>query len=267
MAPSQIHFRSISLPSRLHPINPTGFESELQKLNSCISTNTPITSETIQSSLLGLAELYTSIDKLTQNHHQDGKSIENSLESSVEFLDSCNNIRELAQMIRENVQALQSALRRKGPTAQNDVNSYFCFRKKMNKCISKSLKTLKNLESKNGSDVSLTDQATIAVFKSVFVFLSWPAGRSCGWNLVSKLMNAKSTERDSRGVISEVGCVDSVLGAFRNGDSIKGVDLQMVIRSLQNLDDCVEGIELGLQRLFRQLMQCRVTYLNILTDH
>ncbi|KAL3638982.1 hypothetical protein CASFOL_016889 [Castilleja foliolosa] len=261
MAPSQMNFRSISLPSRLHPINSTGFESELQNLNSCISINTPITSKAIQSSLLGLAQLYTSVDKHTQNHHQDGRSIEDSLESSIEFLDSCNNISELVQMIRENVQALQSALRRKGPASQNDVNSYFSFRKKMNKCIAKSLKTLKNFESKNGSDV---DQVTIAVFKSILVFLSWPAGRSGGWNLVSRLMNAKSTEN---GVISEVGCADSVLGALRNCSSNEGVDLQMVLRSLQNLDDCVEGIELGLQRLFRQLLQCRVTFLNILTDH
>ncbi|KAL0438329.1 UNVERIFIED_CONTAM: hypothetical protein Slati_2315900 [Sesamum latifolium] len=54
MAVSQIHFRSISLPSRLHPINSTGFEADqLQKLKSCVSKAVPVTSEGIQSGLWG----------------------------------------------------------------------------------------------------------------------------------------------------------------------------------------------------------------------
>ncbi|KAK6131408.1 hypothetical protein DH2020_034851 [Rehmannia glutinosa] len=266
MATPQTHFRSISLPSRLHdPINPSNFEAELRKLKSCLSKNVAITSETIQSGLLGLAELYNSVDQL--QIHQDGKSIEDSIDGSDQLLDSCNTIRELVQMIRENVQALQSAFRRKGAdsSTQNDINSYFCLRKKMNKCISKSLKTLKNFENKNGSNLSLSEvtiamfKLTIAMFKCTLVFLSLPAGKSGGWNLVSRLMITKSGDNS---VISEVGCVDSALNALRNGDS----NVEMVKKSLQNLDSCIEGIETGLQRLFRQLLQSRVKLLNILTD-
>ncbi|CAA0831126.1 Arabidopsis protein of unknown function (DUF241 [Striga hermonthica] len=266
---SQIKFRSISLPSRLHPINSTEFESKLQKINSCSSENAPITSETIRSGLLGLAELYNSIDRLAQ-HNKDPKSIDDLLDSSVHLLDSCNTIRELVQMIRESVRALQSALRRKGlacPAMQDDVSSYFCSRKKMNKCIDKGLKALKSLENKNGSKVvSTSDWATINVFKSTLVFLSMPVGKSCGWNLISRLMITKSVDRDQLGVISEVGLVDTVLCGLRNGDS-KAIDVKMVQKSLQNLDDCIEGIEAALQRLFRQLLQNRVTLLNIVTNH
>ncbi|KAK6131398.1 hypothetical protein DH2020_034883 [Rehmannia glutinosa] len=270
MAVSQIHFRSISLPSRLHPINPTNFEAELQKLKSCLSKNVAITSETIQSGLLGLAELYNSVDQL--QIHQDGKSIEDSIDGSDQLLDSCSTIRELVQMIRENVQSLQSAFRRKGQDSsiQNDINSYFCLRKKMNKCISKSLKTLKNLENKNGSNISLSEviiaifKLTIAMFKCTLVFLSLPAGKSGGWNLVSRLMITKSGDNS---VISEVGCVDSALNALRNEMRSNGVTVQTVQKRLQNVDAMVEGFEGGLDRLFRQLVQSRVTLLNILTDN
>ncbi|KAK4429467.1 hypothetical protein Salat_1247200 [Sesamum alatum] len=282
MAVSQLHFRSISLPSRLQP---TGFESELQKLKSCVLSNAvPVTSEGIQSGLLGLAELYNSVQELTQSpatqqslvlqHQQDGKSVEDALEGSVELLDSCSTIRELVQMMRENVRALQSAFRRKGldySSIQNDINSYLCFRKKMNKCVAKNLKKLKNLEIKNGSND--TDQSFIkalrevtglnaAVLKSVLMFLSWPTAKNGGWNLVSRLMLNKSVSSvKEHSVVSEVGCVDL---ALNSSNSKVVVDVQ---RSLQNLDDRVEGIEVGLERLFRQLLQTRVALLNILTDH
>lgn len=276
---SQSHFRSISLPSRLHPINTTGFEAELQKLKSSQASNT------IQSNLLGLAELYNSIDELTHSPStKQARSIDESLEGSVELLDSCGRIKELVEMMRESVRALQSALRRKGLDSgiQNDVASYICCRKRMSKCIKRSLKTLKSFENKiNASNLSPLsgDQEsfvgalrevyglTIAVFKCVLLFFSTSAVKFGGWNLVSRLMINKSVDQN---VVTEVGCVDFALsnlqGSIRNGDC-KTVDMQMVQRSLQNLDSCVEGIEGGLERMFRRLLQTRVNLLNIVTNH
>ncbi|KAI3464737.1 hypothetical protein Pfo_021400 [Paulownia fortunei] len=284
MATPQTHFRSISLPSRIHPINPTNFEAELQKLESCqissLPKTVPISSEAIQSGLLGLAELYNSVQgpaqspaNVLQHHQDDAKAMEESLSGSVELLDACSTIRELFQMIKENVQALQSALRRKGldSSIQNDIATYFCFRKRMNKCTTKTVKTLKNLEHmrNNGSNLSANADGsftsvfreltgvTIAIVKSILVFLAWPISGPGRWNLVSRLMITKSVAsgRD-HSVISEVGCVDSALHTLRNSDS-KVLDMQIVQRSLQNLEGCIEGIETGLERLFRQLLQSR----------
>ncbi|KAG8378038.1 hypothetical protein BUALT_Bualt08G0096600 [Buddleja alternifolia] len=287
MAVSQTHYRSISLPSRLNPINSTEFEADLQKLKA-VPINI-ISSEAIQTGLLGLAQLYNSVQQLTQSpsmilqQHQDGKSMEDQLEVSVELLDSCNTIRELVQMIKENVQALQSAFRRKGLDSgiQSDVATYVCFRKKMNKFISKTLKTLKNLEHKyigsneNDNFIRVLREVsgiTIAIFKGILGFLSCPTTKKTGgWNLVSKVMVTKSMAYGKdHSFISEMGGVDFALNTLQGrikNSNCSVLDLQMVQKELQNLDDCIRGFEGVLEILFRQLVQSRVTLLNILTGH
>ncbi|KAH6782787.1 hypothetical protein C2S52_000317 [Perilla frutescens var. hirtella] len=212
-----------------------------------------------------------------------------SIDDSIKLLDSCSSIRELAQMMRENIQALQSALRRRGGSEysgiQNDVASYISCRKKMNKCIKRSLKALKNSENEmiNASMNLVHEESfinrvlrevyglTIAIFKRALLFFSTsPAAvKSGGWNLVSRLMLSKAVDHS---VVSEVGCVDfavsNLQGGVKNGDSKIDVDhKQMLQRSLQNLDSCVEGIEEGLGRMYRRLLQTRVDLLNIVTNH
>ncbi|CAI9763860.1 unnamed protein product [Fraxinus pennsylvanica] len=287
---AQNRFRSISLPSRLNPYA-AKLEAELQKLKTReISKKCDcITSEGIRSGLLGLAELYNRVEELMQSpttkkslvqHYQDGKIVEVSLENSVELLDSCGTIIELVAMIKEQVQVLQSALRRKGQDSsiQKDMNEYFSFRKKMHKSIAKSLKKLKHLERKNG--VTLTDNHNlsmgirmlrettnyaISIFRSLLVFLSSPAASLGGWSFVSKLKSVASQRNDD--ILSEVGSVDFALNflnaTIRNSNS-KAVDVQMASKKLRNLDASIEGFEAELERFFRQLLQSRVTLLNIL---
>ncbi|CAA2965719.1 Hypothetical predicted protein [Olea europaea subsp. europaea] len=287
---AQNHFRSISLPSRLHP-NAIKLEAELEKLYTGeISKKAhSITTEGIRYGLLGLAELYNCVEELMQcqrtqqllvQYVQDGKIVEESLENSVELLDSCGTIRELVGMIKEQVQDLQSTLRRKGQDSsiQNDVNKYLSLRKKMNKSIAKILKKLKHLERTNGATLKdnhnlsmaiwMLREATnytITIFRSLLVFLSSPAASKGGWSFVSKLKSVASYRNDD--ILSEVGSVNfalySLVAALRNRNS-KAVDVQMAIKKLQNLDAGIEGFEAELERLFRQLLQSRVTLLNII---
>lgn len=275
MAVPQIHLRSISLPSRiLDQTHPTNLELELEKLYSCSAT-----SQTIQSGLLGLAEIYNSVEEFTHksSHIQ---SMEESLSHSVDLLDACTAIRELLQMIRENVHVLQSALRRKG--IDSAVAAYFCFRKTMHKTVAKTLKNLKKSESaiiKNGSKSNHSVHAdsvfrqlaatTISVLKSVLVFLSSSAARPGGWSLVSKLMTARSG-KESEVVVNEIGNMDLAVSCVNQGKmaSDGGSRVVDVQKTLEMVDFVIEGFEGGLERLFRQLIQTRVSLLNInLTDH
>ncbi|KAL8524288.1 hypothetical protein ACS0TY_014022 [Phlomoides rotata] len=262
MAISQTHFRSISLPSRLQS-KPTDLESDLQKLK---SLQVSATSEAIQSGLLRIAELYNSAEEISQCH-EDEKSMEESLSGSVELLDGCNAIREVFQMMKENIQTLQSALRRKvmDSSVQTYIHKYFCCRKRINKSIVKTLKTLKKSEQmmRNNGDCAFREltRITMAIFKSILFLLSSRA--SGGFSLVSKLMN----RRENDGVVSEVESVELGLMSLQKTRSIEGIRVVEVQKKLQNLEAIVDGFDGGLERLFRQLLHIRVSLLNILTDH
>lgn len=130
----------------------------------------------------------------------------------------------------------------------------------MSKCIKKSLKALKSFEGRiHASDVLREVYGlTVAVFRSALLFFSSSLSPWAGWNVVARLVLNKSAAH--HGVVSEVGCVDF---ALNNGE----FDKEMVQRSLQNLDCCVEGIEGGLERMFRELVQSRVNLLNVVTNH
>lgn len=273
MAISQTHYRSISLPSRLHSIS-ANFETQLQNLKSLeISSN----SETIQCGLVRIAELYNSVDETAQSQNKsinlllEEKSMDESLSGSVELLDYCSAIKEVLQMMKENVQALQSALRRKGTdlSIQNDVALYFTCRKRTNKCLAKTLKTLNKSEHR-GSNVSVNGESNftsvlrklkgvvIAILKSVAVFLFSPMGR---WSKKVMMNIAKSGRGNDD---DEVGNVELCLRKMRSFDGFTVVDVQ---KKLHNLEAIVEGFEGGLDRLFRQLVRVRVTLLNIFTDY
>ncbi|CAN4078629.1 unnamed protein product [Withania somnifera] len=275
--------RSISLPARLHPKG-LKTEDELNRIKS--SATSSHSAETIQAGVVGLVELYSSFQELIQCpntqkalvQHQNGAFVEDALEGSLELLDTCAIIRNLFCTIKEQVQHLQSALRRKrgDSSIERDIGNYFFIRKKMKKEIGKSLRKLKHMENRVGSSMffeiehHLRDvtRMTISVFKALLVYLSCQDTRikPRGWSMISKLMITKSASCQNDQFFNDMGSVDIALGDLRQ--DIKSndgkVDVNNARRRLQMLDDSIKEFEAGLGNLYKQLIQTRVSFLNVL---
>ncbi|XP_068344015.1 uncharacterized protein [Pyrus communis] len=290
---SIVPVRSISLPSRLNPKSEK-IESDLNKLKT-LKFSSSLVSKDLLVGFSGLAELYNCIEKLvlsplTQQallNQQCKALVEEALDGSVGLLDSCASARDILLTMKEHVQNIQSALRRRtgASSIETSVHSYICFRKKARKSSAKSLRDLKKMETNLGSfrlldcdyNVQIVlkllrelSDVTISAFQSLFMFLSMPATSAKGskWSLVPKLMAAKfaAAQKDQK-VYNEVGSVDVALCSLR-GNTRKSdpkTDVQVVQWRLDTLDCSISGLEAGLERLFRCLLQHRVSLLNVLT--
>ncbi|XP_022741824.1 uncharacterized protein LOC111293305 [Durio zibethinus] len=250
--------RSISLPSRVHPTS-VKLEAALNHLKpwktSLVSTAVS-SGETIQIGLVGLAELYNCVREIISSpetqrtllHYQNGKLVEEALDESVTFLDTCGKGRDVLLTMKEHVQTLQSALRRRrgDSSIETEVAAYIKFRKKVKKEVAKCLEALKKIESKFGSSTPLdvdhhllivakvlreASSITISVFRSLLLFLSMPSmkTRVGGWSKISNFIptGLLSSDKEQK-VMNEVGSVDlavySINGHLKIGDGMAGLE-------------------------------------------
>ncbi|XVE87507.1 hypothetical protein DITRI_Ditri18aG0123400 [Diplodiscus trichospermus] len=287
--------RSISLPSRLQP---NSIESELNELKTfgLLSASRTIHAggDTICTCFTRLANLYNNIEEILQypftqqalRHQQNVKLVEEALDDSVGLLDACGTARDLIMMMKEQVQELQSALRRRGGDSSigSNILAYISFRKKLKMNISKSFRVLKRLECNNNGIFPLVDvdgqqlvavkalresnAIAISMFQSLLSFLSMPEmkPKAGGWSLISKWIPVMAAERSQK-LFNEVGIVDFSLytlhGQVRRKDA--KIDVQTEVRRLETLSASIKGLEAGLDCLFRCLVRNRVSLLNILT--
>ncbi|KAF7130715.1 hypothetical protein RHSIM_Rhsim10G0203100 [Rhododendron simsii] len=291
----QYQFRSISLPSRFHPHN-TRIDVELNILktwqSSLVSSTVPTSGETIRTGLVGLAGLYSCVKELVHSpitqaalvQHRNGVLVEEALEGSIGFLDSCNAARDFLLVMKQNVQDLQSVLRRKGGDSSIDGNitAYKSSQKKVKKESAKCIRALKKMEKQNDlcsifvvnyhlSEVIRVLRevriVTISVLRFFFLYLSMVDSRPrpSGWALIKMLVVTRTKGLKS---LNEIGSVDAALqslhGCIRNNDP--NSDVQITRRRLEALGDSMEGLETGLDCLYRQLVRSRVSLLNILAQ-
>ncbi|KAL5819017.1 hypothetical protein ACOSQ4_022859 [Xanthoceras sorbifolium] len=290
----QVHCRSISLPARLHP-NSLNIEAELIKLRTREESSSS-GAESIQTGLIRLVELYNSIEDLinsptTQQALQKQKQVkfvEEALDKSVGLLDACGNARELVSNMKDQVQELQSALRRRVggdySSTESKIHDYMSFRKKSKKDKAKCLRELKRIDNMIESCTMVdsdheqmfmvsnvlreSSAITTSIFRLILLFLSMSAPmktKTSGWSFIRKLIPAAS-ER-SQQIFNEVGSVDVALhnlhGQIRKSDA--KIDVQIALKTLETFDATIRNLETGLDSLFRRLIQNRVSLLNILT--
>ncbi|KAI3824247.1 hypothetical protein L1987_05697 [Smallanthus sonchifolius] len=261
--------RSASLPSKLNP-SCSRIEISLNKLKKLV----PLYSSThIHSGLVCLIDLYVSVDELigssqTQNvnlQYRNKALVEDALDRSTRLMDSYSNLVELLAQMKENVRALQFALRRKG------ISTYASIEEQLERETESYLVAGEDhhLSTVIGVLIEVV-VATISVFRYILLILSSKPKLDKGFLLIAKLITtSKPNCHKSQEIDNDADIIDLTLDSLSKDikkNECKTVEVQMVTERLHKLDRQIEGYEVGLDSLFRKLIQTRVSLLNILAN-
>ncbi|OIW11076.1 hypothetical protein TanjilG_22883 [Lupinus angustifolius] len=278
------HVRSNSFPSASHPTT-VKVEEELRNLRTFEATSTS-TSESIRTSLCFLQDLYICLDGFlnlasTQkliSHHTGEKCVEDIVDGSLRLLDICGITRDTMLQIKENVQALHSAIRRrKGDSSiARSVAEYNSFTKKVKKNAKKLITSLKQMDSNFGVSPLLNQDQDLAalirvlreviamnmsIFQSLLTFLVFPSSKSkvTKWLMVAKLMQ-KGEEKSN-----ELQRVDAALITLLS-DATNVEKMLAAREELEALENAIESLENGVESVFRPLIKTRASLLNIIAQ-
>ncbi|KAJ4965453.1 hypothetical protein NE237_017302 [Protea cynaroides] len=299
MAPSPFHpkasrhARSISLPSRSHPLT-LQVEEHLHSLRTSEATSSSLaSSSSVCNNLGGLKVLYDIVNDLlhlpltqqTLAQEQGEDWVDEVLDGSLRLLDMCGTTKDVLSQMKECVAYLQSSLRRiRGESClANEIEAYTLSRKKVTRGINKCLGDLRKLKKqhtfsslldKNHDIVAMVsvlrevESITLSIFESQLLFVSGPkaVSRPNGWSFVSKLMNKKPVECNGKEMERCVfEKVDATIGTLLSHKTHNGLEFRHVEaqKQLETLELSIQYIENGLECIFRSLIQTRVTLLNI----
>ncbi|KAF8101093.1 hypothetical protein N665_0210s0028 [Sinapis alba] len=288
--------RSVSLPSRIHPLS-FKLRAALTRLkiwqrsSSSVSVSVSFGSETLLLGLVNLTELYGCVQELlespyvrnTLRHHQKGKLLDDSLNGSVVLLDVCEGAREVIVTMREHMMNLKSALRRKG-SLEKEVKAYINVRKKVKKQISKHINGLKKVETRDVSTnidqdpaiastsvLKETIEISVSILRHLLLFLS--------------TLPSPSPARKIKNIIglfpiplASSPLTDRYLDLIKEAKSLDDVFLGSIVDSRRTFNeveknkrrDVVEesfgDLEAELDSVFKCLVKNRVLFLNILSN-
>ncbi|RVW51576.1 hypothetical protein CK203_066553 [Vitis vinifera] len=259
------HVRSISLPSRSHPTT-LKIQEELYKLRKWEASSTS-TLGTIHNGLSGMEELYKCLDDLlslqsTQqaiSHHQHEKWVEELLDESVSLLDVCCNTRDVISQFKENVGDLQSALRRrKGDLCiESSINNYIRSRKKMNKDAKKLLAAMKKMDNKAGASPLLDQNHQLSTVIRVLRDVN-----AMSISIFQSLGVVSCEEKHEN--VEELENIDFALSKI-SSDRADLETMQIAHKGLGALEVSIEGLDNGLECMFRDLIKTRASLLNIIS--
>ncbi|CAA7035686.1 unnamed protein product [Microthlaspi erraticum] len=275
---SHVPSRSISLPTRLIHPKAQRVEEELKKIQDLNSSSSA--SSRIHLGLSRLVELYDFVNEqvicspqgqqaLRPSHN--AKLVEDALDDSVLLLDVTDITRDLIGTFVEQIQDLQSTLRRRGgdlSIIQSDIRAYISFQKKFKNAAVRQLKALARTQAKKKSPVvkrsgdldqhssmvsnilRQSNMSTISVLKSLLQFLS---------------SSSKSQKKNG-----EIGCVEnsmirSFYGRIVGKKIVRVIESKTMLGRLAMLNVSFEAIKDELCYLSRRLIQHRVSLLNIVT--
>ncbi|KAK1326224.1 hypothetical protein QJS10_CPA01g00286 [Acorus calamus] len=279
------------MPTRAHPLI-LQIEEELSKLKFQISSPN---ASAVLVGLNGLKGLYECVDGLLRSPdtqrallpHRKQKWVEEMLGEFIRLLDTNNVARDALLSMKERVQALESALRRRSGGVESNLESkisaFVLSRKKAKKDIKKCLVAVKQMCSPHplqDGDTNLLDvivrllnevrALTISIFHFVLLFVGQtsPKRKMSKWSLVSRSVHRSAVACEGEQVKnSEVEVVALSLYNICYHKSSKDIideeRFSEAQKQLEALDVSIDRLESGLERMFRRLIQTRVSLLNI----
>ncbi|KAA8537432.1 hypothetical protein F0562_026881 [Nyssa sinensis] len=224
------HTRSISLPSRSHPLT-VSVEDHLNRLKASEATSSSSLSS-ICSNLNGLKDFLEQINDLLQLpqtqqtlfSEQCDRWTEEVLDGSLVLLDVCSTAKDVLVQMKESVQVLESSLRRKRGTEcdlANEVSAYMISRKKINKMVSKCIGNLKKFE-KTSSSLALTDKSSYLV-------------------AIPKRVQSDAEEETNGNEIEKIDGALYALNTQKSSKDVKVLGVQNVQKQLETLEMAITG--------------------------
>ena len=280
---SNYHARSISLPSKPHPLI-VQCKEHLCKLGASDASSS--TSSSLGNKLSCLQDLHECVEKLLQLpltqqaivQEHNNTLVEELLDGSLRLLDVCTAAKDALIHTKECARELQSIIRRRRGgemELEREVQKYLMSRKVVKKAAQKALKGMeRKCAEKNHENLVMVstlreiEAATLDVFESLLSYVAGPRSRSkSNWSLVFKLVHPKRVACENEETEkSELEKVDAALNCITGQTSSKSdynVHVENVQYSLGQLEPIVQDLEEGLESLFRRLIRTRVSLLNI----
>ncbi|KAJ4963867.1 hypothetical protein NE237_023806 [Protea cynaroides] len=213
-------------------------------------------------------------------HHRHEKWVDQVAEGSLRILDICATTRDVLLLVRDHLQDLQSAFRRRSVVSglENKINTSNFSRKKMKKEMLKCLQSLKQMKSNYVpspvSNLSVVvdviqqvQVTTISILDSLLSFMSMSRVKASSnrRSFIFKIMPVKrvasAPEENVMGGMVRLDTAFSVL----HGNNFNLCD-KTATKQLEMWKKGIEDLEVELEYMFKRLIQTRVSLLNILNS-
>ncbi|WCJ44685.1 hypothetical protein M5689_025341 [Euphorbia peplus] len=273
------HIRSISLPSRSHPL----ISQLRQEITDLRTSNTPSSSNS-DDSLHRLKLAHDSLDDILQlPQTQDSLRrqpiwVEQLLRDFLRFVDVYGIFRSSILGFKEDQLAAQIAVRRRDDSR---IAMYVKSRKRMGKEMVKLANTIRGIspvKSATGSSISDVEvigvigdvvEFTVAVSLGIFNGMSFGERKTTSsWMGLRLPKRAKKCvtgvgveELEVRPEFQEIG-VEKLWGLKKKRDE----EVKIVLKKMQELEESICKIENGVEKVFRSLINTKVSLLNCLTQ-
>ncbi|GMN34809.1 hypothetical protein TIFTF001_004909 [Ficus carica] len=275
------HSRSISLPCRSHPLI-SHLRDKITDLHSWSSASSR-TSAWLCDGLSRLRDLHDCLDDILQlpqtqeSLRRQPHSVEKLLEDFLRFVDVYGIFQTSILALKEEQSAAQVALRKRD---ESKAALYLKARKRMAKEMGKLVSAVRCIELLGSPVVSVGDaelsdvigevvEVTVTVSVALFngIAVSLGPKKSSTWSYIGMRLTKKAKKVKS--VVSEEGIkeleetgTDCLVGLRKKNEE----EIGKASKKLQALETCVGGIESGGERIFRGLINARVSLLNSLTQ-